>query len=97
VSECRLTLGDDLAVILAGDAEPLGGMLRGIPPLEARFRAVIDFPGYTPRELSAIFAALAGKAGLRLTSKARAKAAAVLSPRRRATTSRATRGWRSGC
>jgi hypothetical protein len=78
VSECRLTLGDDLAVILAGEAELLGGMLRGIPPLEARFRAVIDFPGYTPRELSAIFAALAEEAGLRLTSKARAKAAAVL-------------------
>jgi ATPase family associated with various cellular activities (AAA) len=78
LSEYRLTLGDDLAVILAGEAEPLGRMLRGIPPLEARFRAVIDFPGYTPRELSAIFVALAEEAGLRLTSKARAKAAAVL-------------------
>ena len=78
LSEYRLTLGDDLAVILAGEAEPLGRMLRGIPPLEARFRAVINFPGYTPRELSAIFVALAGEAGLRLTSRARAKAAAVL-------------------
>jgi transcriptional regulator with XRE-family HTH domain len=78
LSECRLTRGDDLAVILAGEAEPLGRLLRGMPPLEARFRAVIDFPGYTPRQLAAIFVTLADEAGLRLTSTARAKAAAVL-------------------
>jgi hypothetical protein len=52
LSEYRLTLGDNLAVILAGEAEPSGRMLRGIPPLEARFRAVIGIPGYTPQELS---------------------------------------------
>jgi stage V sporulation protein K len=78
LSEYRLTLGDDLAVILAGEAEPLGRLLRGMPPLDARFRAVIDFPGYTSRQLAAIFVTLADEAGLRLTSAARAKAAAVL-------------------
>lgn len=78
LSEYRLTLNDDLAVILAGEAEPLGRLLRGMPPLEARFRAVIGFPGYTPGQLAAIFTALADEAGLRLTGAARAKAAAVL-------------------
>lgn len=78
LNEYRLTRGDELAVILAGEAEPLGRILRGMPPLEARFRAVIDFPGYTPGQLAAIFVTLADEAGLRLTSKARTKAAAVL-------------------
>jgi hypothetical protein len=78
LSEYRDTLNDDLAVILAGQAEPLGRLLHGIPPLAARFRAVIDFPGFTPRQLSAIFVTLADDAGLRLTTAARAKAAAVL-------------------
>jgi len=36
---------DDLAVILAGQAGPLRGLLRASPPLAARFPAVIDFPG----------------------------------------------------
>ena len=78
LSEYRDALGDDLAVILAGQAEPLGELLGGMPPLAARFRAVISFPGYTPGQLSAIFVALADEAGLRLTTAARAKAATVL-------------------
>jgi transcriptional regulator with XRE-family HTH domain len=48
LSEYRLTGGDELAVILAGEAEPLGRLLGGMPPLEARLRAVIDFPGTRP-------------------------------------------------
>jgi hypothetical protein len=47
LSEYRDTLNDDLAVILAGQAEPLHRLLHDIPPLAARFRAVINFPGYT--------------------------------------------------
>lgn len=76
--EYRDTLNDDLAVILAGQAEPLGRLLHGIPPLAARFCAVIDFPGFTPGQLSAIFVTLAEDAGLKLTTAARAKATAVL-------------------
>jgi hypothetical protein len=78
LSEYRDTLDDELAVVLAGQEEPLGRLLRGIPPLAARFRAVIHFPGFTPGELSAIFVTLADEAGLKLTTAARAKAAAVL-------------------
>lgn len=44
LSEYRDTLNDDLAVILAGQAERLSRLLHEIPPLAARFRAVIDFP-----------------------------------------------------
>jgi len=74
----RSERGDELAVILSGRAEPLRKLLGGNPPLAARFRAVIDFPGYAPRQLSAIFGALADEAGLRLTVAARTKAGAVL-------------------
>jgi AAA lid domain/ATPase family associated with various cellular activities (AAA) len=69
---------DDLAVILAGEAHPLRGLLRASPPLAARFPAVIDFPGYTAGQLAAIFATLAGEAGFTLTPDAASKAAAVL-------------------
>ena len=47
--------GDELAVILSGQAEPLRRLLHGNPPLAARFRAVIDFPGFAPGQLSVIF------------------------------------------
>ncbi len=69
---------DDLAVILAGQAGPLRGLLRASPPLAARFPAVIDFPGYTAGQFAAIFATLAGEAGFTLTPDAASKAAAVL-------------------
>ena len=67
-----------LAVILAGQAGPLGDLLRASPALAARFPVVIDFPGYTASQLAAIFAALAGEAGLTLSPDAARKAAAVL-------------------
>ncbi len=69
---------EDLAVILAGQAGPLRGLLRASPPLAARFPAVIDFPSYTAGQLAAIFTALAGEAGFTLTADAASKAAAVL-------------------
>jgi hypothetical protein len=65
-------------VILAGQAGPLGELLRTSPSLAARFPAVIDFPGYTADELAAIFAALAEEAGFTLTPAAARKAATVL-------------------
>ena len=71
-------LGGQLAVILAGQAEPLSDMLRTQPALAARFPAVIDFPGYTAGQLAAIFATLAGEAGFTLTPEAARKAAIVL-------------------
>jgi hypothetical protein len=67
-----------IAVILAGHAAPLHGLLATSPPLAARFPAVIDFPGYTPAQLAEILATLAGEAGLTLTPAATAKATAVL-------------------
>lgn len=78
LNEYRDTLDDEVAVILAGEAGPLRRLLHGNPPLAARFRAVVDFPGYSPAQLAVIFAVLADEAGLRLTTSARTKAAAVL-------------------
>ena len=67
---------DVLAVIVAGQADPLHGLLRVSSALAARFPAVIDFPSYTGGQLAAIFAALAREAGFTLA--AAAKAAIVL-------------------
>jgi AAA lid domain/ATPase family associated with various cellular activities (AAA) len=78
LNEYRELLNQEVAVILAGQAVPLRRMLHDNPPLAARFRAVIDFPGYTPEQLTVIVIALADEAGLRLTTAARSKAAAVL-------------------
>ena len=73
-----MTGRDALAVILAGQADPLHGLLRVSPALAARFPAVIDFPSYTAGQLAAIFAALAREAGFTLAAAAAAKAAIVL-------------------
>ncbi len=69
---------DALAVILAGQASPLHGLLRASPALAARFPAVIDFPCYTAGQLAAIFATLAREAGFTLAPGAAAKAATVV-------------------
>lgn len=74
LTEARKYRGDELAVILAGRAGPL----HASPALAARFPATIDFPGYTPAQLTAIFRTLAAEAGLTLTPDAARKAAAVL-------------------
>lgn len=78
LTEYRDELRDDLAVILAGQAEPLRKLLYAAPPLAARFRAVVNFPGYTPAQLGAIFAILADEAGCSLTPEAERTAAALL-------------------
>ena len=53
-------------------------MLHAAPALAARFPVIIDFPGYTPAQLTTILQALATEAGLTLTPDAARKAAAVL-------------------
>ena len=78
LTEARKFHGDELAVILASQAGPLRDILHATPALAARFPAVIDFPGYTPAQLTAILQALAAEAGLTLTPGAARKAAAVL-------------------
>jgi AAA lid domain len=78
LTEARKFHGDELAVILAGHDGPLRDMLHAAPALAARFPAVIDFPGYTPAQLTAILQALAAEAGLTLTPDVARKAAAVL-------------------
>jgi hypothetical protein len=67
-----------LAVILAGLRGPLRDMLHANPAIDARFPAVIYFPGYTAGQLTAIFATLAGEAGFTLTPEAARRAATVL-------------------
>jgi hypothetical protein len=69
---------EDLLVILAGQARPLGELLRVSSALAARFPTIIDFPGYTANELAIIFAVLAEEAGFTLTPAAARKAGAVL-------------------
>jgi hypothetical protein len=78
LTELRDLPSGHLAVILAGQAGPLCGLLAGTPPLAARFPAIIDFPGYTPAQLAAIFTNLAGEAGFTVAPAATAKAAALL-------------------
>jgi hypothetical protein len=71
-------LGENLVVILAGQADELRALLRVSPALASRFPAVISFPGYTARQLSDIFAVLAREAGLRLTPAAARKVSLAL-------------------
>ena len=78
LTEYRNERRDELAVILSGQAAPLRSLLHGNPSLAARFRAVIDFPGFTPGQLAVIFGSLADEAGLTLTPAAQSKAAGVL-------------------
>ena len=61
-------------MILAGPERPLRDMLRANSALAARFPAVINFPGYTARQL----ATLADEAGFTLTPDAAREAAIVL-------------------
>ena len=78
LTEYRTERRDELAVILAGEAAPLSRLLQVSPSLAARFRAVIDFPPYTPAQLALIFRALADETGLSLAPAAELKAATVL-------------------
>lgn len=78
LTEYRSERRDELAVILAGQADPLRALLHASPSLAARFRAYVDFPAFTPVQLGVIFSSLAEEAGLTLTPAAELKAAGVL-------------------
>ena len=78
LTESRKFHGDQLAVILSGQPDPLRAMLDASPELAARFPAGIAFPGYTPAQLTAILQALAAEAELTLTPDAVRKAVTVL-------------------
>jgi type II secretory pathway predicted ATPase ExeA len=78
LTEYRDELRDELAVILAGQTEPLRRMLSAVPPMAARFRAVIHFAGYTTAQLVAIFATLAAEGGFTLTPEAEQAATALI-------------------
>jgi AAA lid domain/ATPase family associated with various cellular activities (AAA) len=78
LTDSRNHRGDQLAVILAGHKDSIVGLLGCSSPVAARFPVVIDFPGYTPGQLAAIFATLADEAGFILTPAAERSAAAVL-------------------
>jgi len=85
-----------LAVILAGKADPLRDLLRASPALAARFPAVIDFPGYTAMQLAAIFATWPARPGSPSPPKAHARPP-TSSPRPKPATAPATPAWPSGC
>jgi ATPase family associated with various cellular activities (AAA) len=78
LTDSRNHRGDQLAVILAGHKDHVADLLASSPPLGARFPVAIEFPGYTPRQLAAIFATLADQAGFTLSPAAGRNAAAVL-------------------
>ena len=96
LTEYRNERRDELAVILAGQAAPQRSLLHSSPSLAARFRAVIDFPGFTPGQLAVIFGSLADEAGLTLTPAAQSKAAGVLA-QAEGDHGSGTPGSRSGC
>jgi len=78
LNQVRDRAREEQAVILAGQARPLGELLRASPALAARFPAAIDFPGYTAGQLAANFTALAPEAGFTLTSAVARKVYVVL-------------------
>ena len=87
LTKYRNEMRDNLAVILAGQRDPLRHMLHDNQPLADRFRAIIDFPAYTPGQLATVFTVLVGEAGLTLTTAAARKAAEVLAQAETATES----------
>jgi hypothetical protein len=78
LTDARQLRDDNLAIILAGQAGPLRGLLAASPALAARFPVIVGFPGYTPGQLAAVFTTLVGEAGFTLAPDAARKAASVL-------------------
>lgn len=68
---------DDLVVIVAGYPRPMEQFLQSNPGLKSRFNKFIDFPDYTPEELSAIFESMVRKNGYTLAEKTKTQAAEV--------------------
>lgn len=64
---------DRLIVIVAGYPEEMDRFLRSNPGLQSRFSRRIEFPDYSPHELSRIFGLMCRKNGLVLTPALREK------------------------
>lgn len=64
---------DRLIVIVAGYPEEMERFLRSNPGLQSRFSRRIEFPDYSPHELSRIFGLMCRKNGLLLTPALREK------------------------
>ena len=59
---------DSLAVIVAGYEAEMAEFINMNPGLRSRFKTFIEFPDYSPPELTHIFAAFAGESQVRLAS-----------------------------
>jgi SpoVK/Ycf46/Vps4 family AAA+-type ATPase len=68
---------DSFAVIVAGYGEEMTEFIESNPGLRSRFKTYIDFPDYSPDELSVIFGRMAQDVGITLGEGAREKAARV--------------------
>lgn len=66
-----------LVVIVAGYREPMDKFLASNPGLKSRFTRFIDFPDYSPAELTQIFEQMTTAAGYQLSEAARSRAAAL--------------------
>lgn len=53
---------DNLVVVVAGYTDKMAGFLASNPGLKSRFNRYLNFPDYTPNELTAIFASMAASA-----------------------------------
>jgi len=56
----------EFAIIAAGYGDEMAGFVGSNPGLKSRFKTYIDFPNYTPEELTLIFASFAKAADIRL-------------------------------
>jgi SpoVK/Ycf46/Vps4 family AAA+-type ATPase len=68
---------DDLAVIVAGYGDEMTEFIDSNPGLRSRFKTIIDFPDYSPLELTEIFARMVDDVGIALGDGARETAARV--------------------
>jgi SpoVK/Ycf46/Vps4 family AAA+-type ATPase len=57
---------NELAVIAAGYVDEMSRFIGSNPGLKSRFKTYVDFPDYTPQELTNIFANFAGAASLEI-------------------------------
>lgn len=72
---------DDLVVIVAGYTQPMKRLLDSNPGLRSRFNRFIEFPDYTPEQLTEIFRRMCEDAGYRLAPAAQVRMAAELAAR----------------
>lgn len=68
---------DTFAVIVAGYGAEMTEFIESNPGLRSRFKTYIDFPDYSPDELTEIFGRMAHDAGIGLAEGARTRASGV--------------------